>query len=61
MENMMFDYTSLGESLAIPKEIVKKFKNEARDEFPFDDMLIEIHVLRALTWYAKTNTQDNRS
>jgi hypothetical protein len=57
MENFMFDYESLGENLAIPKEIVKKFENEARNEFPFDDMLMEIHVLRAIKSYAKINTQ----
>jgi hypothetical protein len=56
MENLMFDYRSLGENLAISKEVVKKFENEARNEFPFDNMLMEIHVLRAIKFYAKTNT-----
>jgi hypothetical protein len=53
MEDLMFDYRSLGENLAVPKEIVKKIENEARDEFPFDNMLMEIHVLRAIKSYAK--------
>jgi hypothetical protein len=57
MKNLMFDYESLGEELAVSKEIVKRFENEARNEFPFDDMLMEIHVLRAINWYAKVNTQ----
>jgi hypothetical protein len=43
--------------LSIPKEIVKKFENEAHNEFPFDNMLMEIHVLRAIKSYAKTNSQ----
>jgi hypothetical protein len=53
MENLIFDYKSLGEDLAIPVEIIKKFEKEARNEFPFDNMLMEIHVLRAMKNYAK--------
>jgi len=54
MENLMFDYRSLGEELDIPSEIVCKFEEEARNEFPFDNMLREIHILRAVKAYAKT-------
>jgi hypothetical protein len=57
MENLMFDYESLGEDLAVPMEIVKNFEKEARNEFPFDNMLMEIHVLRAIKAYAKLNTR----
>jgi hypothetical protein len=61
MENVMFDYKSLGKNLAISQKIVKKFENEARSEFPFDKMLMEIHVLRAIKQYARINTQAGRS
>jgi hypothetical protein len=54
MENLMFDYNSFGNSLDIPTEIVQRFEKEAQNEFPFDNMLMEIHVLRALKAYAKT-------
>jgi len=54
MENLMFDYRSLGEKLAIPSEIIWQFEKEAQKEFPSDDMLMEIHVSRALKAYAKT-------
>ena len=57
MRNLMFDYESLGENLAVPMEIIEKFENEARNEFPFDNMMMEIHVLRAIKAYAKINTQ----
>jgi hypothetical protein len=57
MENLIFDYHSLGEKLAIPEEIIQKFEKEAYDEFPFDNMLMEIHVLRAVKAYAKTNVR----
>jgi len=55
MENIMFDYRSLGEELGIPIEIIHKFEQEANTEFPFDDMLTEIHILRAVKAYAKAN------
>ena len=55
MKNLMFDYESLGENLAVPVEIIQKFENEARNEFPFDNMMMEIHVLRAIKAYAKIN------
>ena len=55
MENLMFDYWSLGKKLAVPAEIVRQFEQEAHDEFPFDDMLREIHILRAVKAYARTS------
>ena len=56
MEDLMFDYHSLGKSLEIPIEIVQNFEKDARNEFPFDNMLMEIHILRAIKSYArKTN------
>jgi hypothetical protein len=52
MENLMFDYRSLGEELAVPEEIIQQFEEEAHKEFPFDNMLMEIHTLRAVKAYA---------
>ena len=57
MEKLMFDYRSLGKELAVPKKIVQKFEQEARNEFPFDNMLMEIHILRAVKAYAKETTR----
>jgi hypothetical protein len=54
MEKLMFDYRSLGEDLAVPSEIVQKFEREAHIEFPSDNMLMEIHILRAVKTYATT-------
>ena len=54
MEDLMFDYRSLGEELAVPSEIIQQFEQEAHKEFPFDNMLMEIHTLRAVKAYAKT-------
>ena len=54
MENLMFDYRFLSEKLAVPLEIVQQFEQEAYKEFPLDNMLMEIHILRAIKAYAKT-------
>jgi len=54
----MFDYRSLGEKLAVPPIIVQKIEEEAHNEFPFDNMLMEIHILRAVKAYAKTFKQE---
>ena len=51
MENAIFDYRSLGKELAVPDEIIHKFEQEACDEFPFDNMMMEIHILRAIKAY----------
>ena len=53
MEDILFDYRSLGKKLAVPSEIIYKFEQEAHDEFQSDNMLMEIHILRALKAYAK--------
>ncbi len=52
MEKLMFDYRSLGEDLAVPSEVVRQFEREASSEFPSDNMLMEIHILRAVKTYA---------
>jgi hypothetical protein len=57
MENIVFDYQSLGEDLAVPAEVVRKFEKEAVNEFPSDDMMMEIHILRAVKAYAKANVR----
>jgi len=53
----MFDYKSLGKDLAVPEDIIQKFEKEAHNEFPFDNMLMEIHILRAIKSYAKATTR----
>jgi hypothetical protein len=53
MKHLIFDYQSLGKNLAVPAEVVRKLEEEARNDFPFDNMLMEIHVLRAVKSYAK--------
>ena len=56
MDNLMFDYRSVGEKLSVPADVIQKFEKEAYDEFPSDNMLMEIHVLRAVKAYAEAVT-----
>ena len=44
----MFDYESLACELKIGPETLEELVREARLEFPGDDMLVELHVVRAL-------------
>ena len=53
----MFDYRAIGEKLTVPTEIIQKFEQEALNEFPSDNMLMEIHILRAVKAYAKATTR----
>ena len=52
----MFDYWLLGKELSVPENIIQELEEEARNEFPYDGMLAEIHILRAVKAYAKANT-----
>jgi hypothetical protein len=51
----MFDYISFANSLSINSDVVKFFEQEAKDEFPNDIMLRELHVMRALKAYSNKN------
>jgi hypothetical protein len=54
MDDCIFDYKLTGKNRRVPQAILDRFENEAAKEFPFDKMLMEIHVLRAINNYAKT-------
>ena len=42
-----FDFESIAKKAAIPKEKLEKLCNLVREEFPRDEMMYELHVLRA--------------
>jgi hypothetical protein len=54
MDNFIFDYKLIGKNRHIPQVVLDRFENEAVQEFPFDKMLMEIHILRAINNYVKT-------
>jgi len=57
MDSLIFDYYSYGQNLDIPIEVIQKYEKEAQAEFPFDKMMMEINVIRAIRSYAKLNNR----
>ena len=51
--NAMFNYQSVANKFGIPDHIVSRIVKEVRQEIPNDDMIMELHALRALNFYAK--------
>jgi len=45
---MFFDYQSPAKRAAIPKEKLERLSRHIRDEFLYDDMMFELHMLRAI-------------
>jgi hypothetical protein len=57
MENndKMFDYESLANKYNISQEDLTRLTKEIRQEFPHDEMMFELHMVRALRWLNKQN------
>ncbi len=47
-DERIFDIESLADKWKIHPSLLDKFMKEAREEFPNDEMMVELHVLRAL-------------
>lgn len=43
-----FDYEKLAKEIKLPKIILNKIKSDVRKEFPSNDMLFELHMIRAI-------------
>ena len=52
-ETTFFDIDRLLSSLNLPEKELDLLKKTIRDEFPNDDMLYELHLLRALKSFKK--------
>jgi len=50
--NTIFNYQSVTDKFEIPDNIVKEIVKEIKEEIPDDNMIMELHVLRALKSYA---------
>jgi hypothetical protein len=50
--DIIFNYQSVADRFGIPNTIVEKIVKETRREIPNDNMIMELHVLRALKSYA---------
>ncbi|MHA1380087.1 MAG: hypothetical protein ACTSRG_17075 [Candidatus Helarchaeota archaeon] len=53
-ENMtaIFDINKKCKKLGISESTLEKIINEVREEFPNDEMMFELHVIRALMTYS---------
>lgn len=47
-DERIFDIDSIADKWKINPSLLDKFVREAREEFPNDEMMVELHVLRAL-------------
>ena len=45
---MMFDYLDAARRIGLPDVQLDRLCNQVRSEFPDDDMMFELHVLRAI-------------
>ena len=50
--NTIFDYQSVADKFGISAAIVKKVEKEVKKEIPNDNMIMELHIMRALKSYA---------
>ncbi len=44
----IFDYEALSQKYGVSPEVLDKIVSEARREFDKDEMMVELHVIRAL-------------
>ena len=49
--NSIFDYQSVARCFQIPENVVRKVEKEVKKEIPNDNMIMELHILRALNAY----------
>lgn len=45
---MFFDYVTAAKRVGIPQEKVDQLCDLFRAEFPYDEMMVELHILRAI-------------
>ena len=50
----MFDYNKLIEQYEINPDIAEQIVTEIKEEFADDEMMMELHIIRALRSYARS-------
>jgi len=45
---MFFDYQGPAKRTGIPEEKLERLERQIREEFPHDEMMFELHMLRAV-------------
>jgi hypothetical protein len=49
----IFDYQLIADKFDIPDNIVREIVMEIKEEIPNDNMIMELHIIRALKSYVK--------
>ena len=49
--NAIFNYQAVANKLGIPDEVVRVIEKEVKKEIPDDNMIMELHILRAIKSY----------
>jgi hypothetical protein len=52
MNDRIFDYNTAAINANMPQDVLARLIEEARQEFPFDQMMTELHVIRAINVYS---------
>jgi hypothetical protein len=52
MVSKIFDTKRVAREMGIPEEDYEKLEKEIKEEFPKDEMMFELHFLRALKYLA---------
>ena len=52
MVSKIFDTKRVAREIGIPEEDYEKLEKEIKEEFPRDEMMFELHFLRALKYLA---------
>jgi hypothetical protein len=52
MDETIFDYNEAAIRENIPQAVLEQIVRESQLEFPFDDMMRELHIIRAINSYS---------
>jgi len=55
---VIFDIKGKAQELGISKDIYKKLEKEVRQEFPNDEMMFELHLIRVLKSYSRKKVRN---
>jgi len=55
---VIFDIKGKAQELGISKDIYKKLEREVRQEFPNDEMMFELHLIRVLKSYSRKKVRN---
>lgn len=59
MSNSVFDYRKAAQDSEVPQQLLQGFEKTARQEFGNDEMMIELHILRAIHEYNMSQNKLN--